>query len=210
MLRTTLACAAVALAGWLAASWATDGFQAWTSESARRLEVARSPVRVPAVRVEGPGVAAGPLTALLADGRNATVVEFVYTNCRTACLALGSTFQRMQRALLAADPPSRRVSLLSISFDPARDDLATLRDYSERLGAVPPLWRFVRVPSGTELATLLRAMRVVVVPDGRDDFEHNAALLVVDPDGRLVRVLDAGERETALAYAVSLARGGGP
>ena len=45
-----------------------------------------------------------------------------------------------------------------------------------------------------------------MVPDGRGDFEHNAAFLVVDR-GRLVRVFDLAQQELALNYARHLAQG---
>jgi protein SCO1/2 len=48
---------------------------------------------------------------------------------------------------------------------------------------------------------------VVVVPTGRGDFEHNAALLVFDARGRMVRVFDLAEQQLALDYARHLARG---
>ena len=41
------------------------------------------------------------------------------------------------------------------------------------------------VPDAAERAGLLAAFGIVVVPDGRGDFVHNAAIHVVEPDGRL-------------------------
>ena len=46
------------------------------------------------------------------------------------------------------------------------------------------------------------------MPDGRGDYEHNAALLVLDAQGRLVRVFDVSEQELALNYARHLAATG--
>ena len=44
MLRTALAAALLACAGYAGASWLTHDFQVWTAEGARRLEVALQPV----------------------------------------------------------------------------------------------------------------------------------------------------------------------
>ena len=210
MLRTAAACAALLWAAYAGAAWLTHGFQVWTAEGARRIEVALQPVATPALPVEAPGIAASDLRALLANGRDVTVVDFFYTRCQSVCLALGSTFQQMQATLQAAtpaDPAARRVKLLSISFDPQRDTAEDLRAYAARMGADPALWRFARVSDAVQSARLLSAFQVVVVPDGRGDFEHNAALLVVDRAGRLVRVFDAGEQQLALDYARHLAAG---
>lgn len=213
MLRTALLCIALLWAAYAGAERLTHGFQAWTAEGARRLEVARSPVTAPAVPVQGPGVAAPDLRALLANGRDATVVEFIYTRCETLCLAGGAIFQQMQEALQArpaASGDSGRVRLLSISFDPARDGASELAAYAKRMRADARWWSFVRVPEAVDTERLLDAFRVVVVPSGGGDFEHNAALLVVDRDGRLVRIFDLAQQQLALDYALHLAQGGAP
>jgi protein SCO1/2 len=116
--------------------------------------------------------------------------------------------QQMQASLQAATPEaasSAPVRLLSISFDGSHDDPAVLQRYATRMNADAGLWRFVRMPGEHDTARLLDAFQVVVVPDGRGDFEHNAALLVVDPHGRLVRVFDVAEQQLALDYARHLA-----
>ena len=208
--RTAWLCAALLALAYATSSWLTHDFQAWTAEGARRLEVALHPVPAPAVMVEGAGAAA-PLRGLLANGEDVTVAEFFYTQCQSVCLALGSSLQQMQATLLADgahDPAARRVRLLSISFDGQRDTPAALGAYAVRMRADPAVWRFVRVPDAAQARHLLAAFQVVVVPDGRGDFEHNAALLVIDRGGRLVRVFDIAEQQMALDYARHLAAGG--
>lgn len=204
MLRTALLCGTLALGGYASAAWLTHDFQVWTAEAARRLEVALQPVATPAVRIDGAGIEGQPLSRLLADGKTVTVVDFVYTRCETVCVALGTVFQQLQLAL-GADDAGGRVKLLTISFDPARDDPAALGAYAARMDADPALWRLVRVPTAGETRQLLDAFQVVVVPTGRGDYEHNAALLVVDQQGRLVHVFDYSEQQLALNYARYLA-----
>ncbi len=211
MLRTALACALVLLLGYGAARWMTHDFQVFTDEGARRLEVALRPVPVPTVTVHGPGIAPVELPALLAEGGGVTVADFFYANCRTVCLALGNRFQQMQRALEADDaaPGRAPVRLLSISFDGARDDPAALDAYARQLmRANPALWRFASVPDPREQVRLMRALGVVAIPDGWGEFEHNAALLVFDARGRMVRVFDLDEMQLALDYARHLAARG--
>ena len=208
LLRTALASALLLLGGWAAASWLTYDFQAWTDEGARRLEVALRPIPAPAVSVQGPGLTSG-LPALLGEDGGVTIVDFIYTHCETVCLTLGSSFQQLQAALQAdgAAGQAPKVRLLSISFDGARDDPAALAAYAQGLRAAPGLWRFVRVPHGAQQQTLLRDLGVVVVLDGRGDYEHNAALLVFDSRGRMVRIFDLAEQQLAFNYARHLARG---
>ena len=205
MMRTAAACLALALGAYAAAAAVTHDFQVWTAEGARRLEVALAPVPAPAVEVEGAGFAGRrKLPEVLADGRSVTIVDFFYTRCETVCLALGSTFQQLQ-AQLQGDAQPAPVRLASISFDP-RDSTPDLRAYARRLGA-GPAWQFLRAVDAPQTARLLADFQVTVVPDGRD-FQHNAALLVIDPAGRLVRIFDLAEQQLALDYARHLARAG--
>ena len=98
------------------------------------------------------------------------------------------------------------VQLLSISFDSAHDTPAVLQTYAQQLQADAVLWRFVRVPDVAQMQQLLRSFQVVVVPDGRGDYEHNAALLLLDGQGRLIRIFDLTEQQLALDYARHLSR----
>ncbi|MEO6031930.1 MAG: SCO family protein [Burkholderiaceae bacterium] len=209
MLRTLLAGACFAALAYAGAHTLTHGFQVWTAEGARRLEVALQPVPAPAVALATALPAGETLDQLLANGQSVTIIDFVYTRCISVCLALGSAFQQMQAEIEHASPGAKSlpVRLLSISFDPAHDNLHVLQRYANRLGAVPRVWRFVGPRDPPDLARLLDSYQVVVIPDGLGGFEHNAALLVVDPAGRLVRIFDYAELGTALAYARSIAPG---
>ncbi|GAA3992773.1 hypothetical protein GCM10022279_15050 [Comamonas faecalis] len=210
MLRTALACLLTLLAGWAAASWLTYDFQAWTDEDARRLEVALRPVPAPSVAVDGADVPATTLPALLAGGSGTdghagvTIADFFYTRCQTVCLSLGSSFQQLQQAL--QQEPNPGVRLLSISFDGAHDAPQVLAPYADKLQADPRLWRFARVPDPAQQQALLARLGVVVIPNDFGDYEHNAALLVFDGQGRMVRVFDLAEQQLALNYARHLAR----
>lgn len=210
MLRTALLSVMLALAGYAAAAWLTHDFQVWTAEGARRLDVALRPVATPAVSVDGPGITSQALSQHLADGQSVTLVDFIYTRCQTVCLAMGSSFQQMQQILQARQERGGRVKLLSISFDGRHDSPAVLQAYAARLSADPALWRFVRVQDPRDTQRLLAGFQVVVVPDGRGDFEHNAALLVIDQKGRLVRIFDYAEQQLALDYAQHLAQAAPP
>lgn len=207
MFRTALLSLTLALAGYAAAAWLTHDFQVWTAEGARRLEVALQPVPAPAVGIDGPGIAPQALSQHLADGQSVTLVDFVYTRCQSVCLSMGSSFQQMQQHL---QQRPGKVKLLSISFDGSHDTPGVLQPYASKLGADPALWRFARVQDARETQRLLTDFQVVVVPDGLGDFQHNAAFLVIDPKGRLVRIFDIAEQQLALDYAQNLAGAAAP
>lgn len=195
--RSLAALAAIAFAA-LAATWtATSGFRVLTSEAARRLDVARQPLTLPSAHLaDGRELAA----AIRDDGR-VVLVDFIYTQCESLCTALGTDYQQLQREIQRRGLGDR-VRLLSLSFDPDRDDAATLARHQARLRADPALWQASTVPDPAQRARLLAAFGIVVVPDGRGDFVHNAAIHVVDAQGRLRGIHDLGRWRSALADAL--------
>lgn len=188
ILRTLLASVLLLALGGAVLTVATDGFHAFTSETARRLAVQRDPPPVPTVLLETQSGARLDLAEL--RGRW-VLVDFVYTRCLTWCLALGGEFAQLQDQL-AAPLADGRLVLLSISFDPVHDTPAELAAYQQRFRGRGHGWIVARPTSEDGLRQLLRTFGVTVVPDGMGGYVHNAAIQVVDPQGRLVLILDAG------------------
>ena len=196
-LRATLATIAVVAAGLATLAAVTDGFRAATSEAAWRLAVAEWPRPLPdATLIDQSG---RTLRLWLSALRGRPVlVEFFYTSCPAICGLLASQFQAGFERLIA-QPEGPEVLLLSVSFDPERDTVTELADYAARLGADGRIWRVARVNDPIELRGLLDAFGVVVLPDGAGGFVHNAAISLVDAQGRLARVYDPDAAERAIA-----------
>lgn len=180
-MRSLLAMLAVLFWGAVSLWAGTDGFQAFTAESARRLAIREHPRPLPDVLLQD----ADGRDFRLADYRGRRVlVEFIYTRCATLCTVLGSSFQQISRS-----PAARDAVLLSISFDPA-DTPGSLRDYAHRYGADGRYWRIAHVVDSEDLKILLRAAGIVVIPDGYGGFQHNAAIQLIDRQGRLAQAFD--------------------
>lgn len=197
--RSIAATALVVLAGAGVLWWGTDGFTAFTSETARRIEILRSPRTLPATVLEDQ------------DGRAFTLqdyhgrllaVEFIYTRCTTLCRSMGMAFKQI-RERVPRQALGRDFALLSISFDPVRDDTASLRGYGQTYGADGTDWRIARVRNAADLKPLLNAFGIVVITDGMGGFEHNAAIHLIGRDGRLKQISDIDD---PLAFADRIAR----
>lgn len=203
MWRTAAATLVVAALAYASGAWLTMDFRVWTAEGARRLAVLRSPVAPPTLEMHGPDTQAQPLRAMLHAPGTATIVDFMYTRCVTVCSALGGTFQQLQDALRSGREggDTLAVRLLSISFDPANDTPEVLAAYGRRFKADASFWRFATPVREPDVQTLLRRYGVVVIPDGLGGYEHNAALLVLDGNGRLVHIYDYDQARDALALA---------
>lgn len=198
VLRTLLASLLILAAGVAALAATTDGFRAFTSETARRIDVREHPRLLPSL----------PLQA--ADGRRVDfaslrgrwlLVDFIYTRCTTYCSVQGSEFARLQTRL-AGPIAGGRVSLLSVSFDPGRDDPDALAAYQRRSGDRGVGWIAARPTNTADLEVLMRGFGVTVIPDGLGGYVHNAAIAVVDPAGRLVAILDWDATDDAARYVL--------
>jgi protein SCO1 len=195
MLRTAAVALVIALLGSVALWQGTDGLRAFTTEGARRLSVLKQPRPLPDARlVDMRGQA---MTLADEDGR-AIIVEFIYATCPTLCISLGESFAKLRNEIITASL-SDRTRLISISFDLARDGPEALRDYADAHGADGRLWITARPENEQALQALLKVFGVTVIPDGAGGFVHNAALHVVDRQGRLEAIFDIGEEARALA-----------
>lgn len=199
VLRALLASLLILAAGIASLALATDGFRAFTSETARRVDVREHPRAVPDVPLQ---TAQGQRVDFAALRGRWLLVDFIYTRCMTYCSVQGGEFARLQDRL--AVPIARdRVALLSISFDPAHDGPVHLADYQRRFGDRGAGWIAARPMDAAGLAALRRVFGVTAVRDGMGGFVHNAAIAVVDPEGRLVAILDWDDPRAAARYVLA-------
>lgn len=197
---------------------ATGGLEHWTFESLRRARAAEGRLQAPDVTlVDSQGQTLRPWRGSPAGGAQAArgkvlIVDFVFTRCATVCLSLGTAFQQMQAQLTGpaqrSDAPG--IELLSVSFDTAHDGPEALQAYALRHRADPARWAVAVPSSAAGNQALLRALGVVVIPDGAGGYTHNAGLHVIDVSGRLAGLYELDEWPRALDHARSLAASPAP
>jgi protein SCO1/2 len=205
VLKTFAASLFALLAGLAVVFIATDRGRAFTTEELRRAEVAREPRPIPDLLVlDAAGNIAGLRQRLAADDR-VWIIDFIYTRCRSVCSSLGSVYQQLQRRILERGLQGQ-VGLLSVSFDPANDDARALQDYAARMRLNPAVWDVVSLASPDDRRRLLDSFGIMVVPAPLGEFEHNAALHIVDARLRLVRIMDYDAMDQALDAALAAKR----
>lgn len=195
VVRTLLASLVVLAAGLAVLAFATEGFRAFTSETARRVEVSAHPRTLPPAALT---TAAGNRTSFVSLRGRWLLVDFIYTRCQTYCSVQGGEFARLQRRLagsIAAD----ELALVSVSFDP-RDTPEDLADYQRRFGDHGAGWIAARAVDDDGRKALMRSFGVTAVDDKMGGFVHNAAINVVDPAGRLVAIFDWDDAAGAAGY----------
>jgi len=192
--------AAVGAVAAVAVWFTTFGLRAWTTEEVRRLRVQAEPPVLSVLHLTSSDGKSVVPWGEPRRSRHVWLVTFMYTRCPTLCTTLGIEFERLQRAL-GQDPRDEHIGLLSISFDPAHDDVRALTGYAAQHHADPARW-IVAVPSSAAaLGELERQAGIVVISDGLGGYTHNAAIHVVLADGRLVRIFSFNNPEGALACA---------
>ncbi|WGG49938.1 SCO family protein [Rugamonas sp. DEMB1] len=189
---------ALALAGLLLFDHLTRGFQAVTTDGVRRIDLVRAPRALPPIQLVDSSGARFSLADIAGPGGQSTLITLVYTHCVDICRTAASGQAYLQQELRARGL-DKQVRQLTISFDPGRDTPEALRAYARSMQADPLRWRFATVADAAELARLLKAFEVVVLPDGRGGLVHNGAIFVADPLGRLVQTYDLDRPDQALA-----------
>lgn len=186
VVRTAIAATLVFAAGLAVAHATTDGFEAYTLESARRLAALRSPAPVPDLALDLVDAGRVELSQVPAQ---VLLVDFIYTRCPTYCAALGSVYAQLEQRL-APEIASGAVRLVSISFDPGHDGPRELRAYRARYSREARGWDIGPPADSRDLRAWLDAFGVVVIPDELGGYTHNAAVHVVGPARKLVAIHD--------------------
>ena len=120
---------------------------------------------------------------------SAVALTFIYTACPLPqyCPLLDRRFAELQ-TLIAADAALRgKVHLLSVSFDPARDDATALKAHAQKLKADPQVWRFASAPEDV-VDRFAVGFGVNVIREKDGTITHNLRTAIIDPSGRVVAI----------------------
>lgn len=179
----------------------TDGFTAFTAETARVNKLKEEQPAFPDVQLED---SKERVYSFSSEFENKYVaITFVYTACTGVCPQLEMNFAQLYDGI----PPEYiegDIVFLTISFDPERDDPETLERYRMYFGSDGDTWRMARINDQEELNSLLQEFGVIVIPDGEGDFTHNSAFYLVGRDGKLLEVMDYTMIPEAIDTVVSI------
>jgi len=129
------------------------------------------------------------------------ITEFIYTQCKTICLSLGNTFQQAQTQIIEKNL-SKKLGLVSISFDVSHENIDTLRFFRQRMHADSQVWSLVKMLDAKVLEVAKKQLGLMVIKDFQKDFVHNSAFIVVSPTGHVLGIFDPEEISDAIAIAL--------
>ncbi len=178
----------VVIIGLFSLATGTDNWQAWTAETARRLQVQREPLAMADAEIF---TQSGQTLQLSAIDAPLLVMEFIYTRCPTVCVAMGAEFRQLQHDLISAGLQDH-VQLLSLSFD-LQDKPAELKHYLGRFSADTRFWWAAGFSQQAELEVLMQQIGVIAIPEPQIGYVHNAAIYLVK-DHRVIAILDYADK----------------
>lgn len=178
----------------------TDGFRAYTAETARVMQLMEERPEFPKVTIED---SKGRQYTVSEFEDNYVFITFLYTSCATVCpqleMNMAKVYEFIPKKYIGED-----IIFLSLSFDPTRDGPETLETYRKAFQSDGETWRMARIPDQSELDSLLKRFGVIVIPDGLGNFTHNSAFYLVDKKGRLIDVMDYTKIEEAANTVVEI------
>lgn len=168
---------------------------------------ADAPAAIPAaagVSVLAPGDRVPDMALVTTSGRElkltesrgrATAVTFIYTRCPLPdfCPLMDRRFAEVQRRASTDSTLAGRISLVSVSFDPATDTPARLASHAEAMGANPSVWQFATMNDAAHVDRFAASFGVNVIREQDGTITHNLRTLVIAPSGTVVSVRDGNQ-----------------
>lgn len=128
------------------------------------------------------------------------LVSMFYTSCDSVCPTLISSLKRLEIGLEAA--ARRRLRVLLISLDPERDTPLALSALAAKHGVDLARWSLTR-PESSEVRMIASVFGVQYAELANGGFSHSAAILLLDPEGRLLaRSTAVGRPDSALVASL--------
>ena len=111
------------------------------------------------------------------------VVSMFYTSCQYICPLIVESGKAVERQLTPAQ--QKKLGVVLISMDPARDDPAALKKVAEQRKLDTTRWTLASPPAGEVRAVAgVLGIRYRLLADG--EFNHSSALILVDANGRIL------------------------
>jgi protein SCO1/2 len=119
--------------------------------------------------------------SLSAQRGKVVMLDFIYTTCTSTCPLLSATFRDVQNSLGAE--LGTKVTLLSITIDPATDTPPVLQAYGERWNANFAGWKFL-TGDEADIRTVTNDY-AIYFEQTATGFAHTESIMLIDARGQL-------------------------
>lgn len=120
------------------------------------------------------------------------VVDFIFTNCPSACPIMSSHISELYKLYAHSD----KVRFVSISVDPARDSLRVLQKYAASHGVTDDRWLFLRAPIEDVIHLSEKGF---MLPAENLPMGHSTKLVLVDQNGNIRGYFDGLSKASVAA-----------
>jgi cytochrome oxidase Cu insertion factor (SCO1/SenC/PrrC family) len=133
------------------------------------------------------------------------LVSFVYLSCGDACPLATALLHRLDGEIARQPDLAGKVELVTVSFDPARDTPAAMRELRDRI-APRGRWRFLTGADERALRPVLAdfgqdAVWIPGEPSAPDALRHVLKVFVVDARGDVRQIYSTGFLDVRLVLA---------
>lgn len=111
------------------------------------------------------------------------VVSMFYTSCKYICPLIVDSGKAIEHRLTPAE--RKRIGLVLVSMDPARDDPAALKKVAEQRKLDTARW-MLAAPSKDAVRSVAGVLGIKYRALADGEFNHTSALVLVDADGRIL------------------------
>jgi protein SCO1/2 len=123
------------------------------------------------------------------------LISFIFTTCNGSCPATTHRMAQTQEALNKAGI-DKKVRLLSISLDPARDTPEVLRGYMKLYDVDAANWTFLTGPK-ERVEKTIAAWGMWVKPAPNGQLDHPSRIFLVDKRGRIREIYNLAFMKTS-------------
>jgi protein SCO1/2 len=111
------------------------------------------------------------------------IITMFYTSCQFVCPTMIDTLRKTNARLSASE--QAQLSLILVTFDPARDTVAVLKETASQRSLEGAQWTLARTDTQSvrKLAAIL-GIQYRQLPDG--DFNHSTDLILLDGEGKIL------------------------
>lgn len=112
------------------------------------------------------------------------IANFFFATCPGICPKLSTSMERVQANFIK----DSKFKMLSISVDPERDSMQSLRSYADNYNAIPGKWYFLRGSQQNVSELAGKGLYITARPGDPADaeaFVHSEKLVIVDWDGNI-------------------------
>ncbi|MFS0840122.1 SCO family protein [Paenibacillus sp. 1P03SA] len=113
------------------------------------------------------------------------LVYFFFASCPDVCPITTNFLSKVQDEMKAQKVFADKADIVSISFDPARDTPAALKEYAVRNRADFTGWKFLTGTDEAAMAQLAKKYSIGVTKDNTGNFTHSNVILLVDKKGQI-------------------------